>query len=113
MSRQIRKGPLLPWDREPDAILVNEWLPKQLGRELRRAEAQTFGRMCLEEWRKAHKGYGMPYTMRVGEDNSQRTVYLPEDLPTLFTALKRYRNSKSYKRIESEIKGEGNEHHQA
>lgn len=111
MSRQIRKGPPLPLDREGEAILTNKWLEHQLGRELRAAEAQTFGRMVLDEWRHRH-GLVMPYTMRVGEDSSQRTVYLPDDMPILFAALARYRKSKSYKRVQSEIKGERDEHHQ-
>lgn len=104
MSRQLRKGPPLPPDREREAILVNEWLERQLCRPLYGNEAQTFGRMCLDAWREQHGMNYQPYTMRVGEDSSQKTVYLPDDLPILFNALARYRNSKSYKRIESYLK---------
>lgn len=106
MSRQIRKGPTLPPGREPDAILTGAWLARQLGRPLRAAEAQTFGRMVLDAWREQHGMNYQPYTMRVGEDSSQKTVYLPEDAPILFDALHRYRNSKSYKRIQAEIRKE-------
>jgi len=46
----------------------------------------------------------LPYTVRI--DSSQKTAYLPEDLPLLHKALTRYTNSKSYQRIQTEIKGE-------
>lgn len=100
---QARKGPRLPLSRQGEAILAGPWLSTQLGRKLRAAEAQTFGRMVYDEWVKTHPGT-LPYTVRI--DSSQKTAYLPEDLPLLHKALTRYTNSKSYQRIQTEIKGE-------
>ncbi|NMM98101.1 hypothetical protein [Bifidobacterium olomucense] len=103
---QAKKGPLLPLARQGEAIFTNIWLKERLGRPLYAAEAQTFGRMCLDEWRYRF-GNRMPYTMRVGEDSSQRTVYLPEDIPLLVKAFDRYVKSKSYRRVQAELE----EHH--
>lgn len=75
---QARKGPRLPLSRQSEAILAGPWLSTQLGRKLRAAEAQTFGRMVYDEWAKTHPGT-LPYTVRI--DSSQKTAYLPEDLP--------------------------------
>ena len=75
---QARKGPRLPLNRQDEAILAGPWLSTQLGRNLRAAEAQTFGRMVYDEWAKTHPGT-LPYTVRI--DSSQKTAYLPEDLP--------------------------------
>ncbi|WP_065456981.1 hypothetical protein [Bifidobacterium breve] len=100
---QARKGPRLPLSRQDEAILAGPWLSTQLGRKLRAAEAQTFGRMVYDEWVKTHPGT-LPYTVRI--DSSQKTAYLPEDLPLLHKALTRYTNSKSNQRIQTEIKGE-------
>lgn len=106
---QARKGVPLPPDRYDDAILTPEWLTRQLGRPLQPSEAQTFGRMALDEWTRRHGTGYRPYTLRVGEDNSQRTVYLPEDTPILLTALERYRRSRTYQRAVSTRKGEHHE----
>ena len=100
---QARKGPRLPLNRQDEAILAGPWLSTQLGRNLRAAEAQTFGRMVYDEWAKTPPGT-LPYTVRI--DSSQKTAYLPEDLPLLHKALTRYTNSRSYKHIQTEIKGE-------
>ena len=64
----------------------------------RRSDAWVY-----DEWTKTHPGT-LPYTVRI--DSSQKTAYLPEDLPLLHKALTRYTNSKSYQRIQTEIKGE-------
>lgn len=77
---QARKGPRLPLNRLGEAILAGPWLSTQLGRRLRDAEAQTFGRMVYDEWAKTHPGT-LPYTVRI--DSSQKTAYLPEDMPLL------------------------------
>ncbi|OXM99900.1 hypothetical protein [Bifidobacterium vansinderenii] len=107
MSRQITKGKPVPPGRIGDVILANEWLAHQLGRPLRAAEAQTFGRMCLEALRRRYGQNLEPYTIRVGEESSQRTAYLhPENQPILMTALNQYRQCKSYKRIEAQIRAE-------
>lgn len=106
---QARKGVPLPPDRYDDAILTPEWLTRQLGRPLQPSEAQTFGRMALDEWTRRHGTTYRPYTMRIGEENSQRTVYLPEDTPILFAALERYRRSHTYQRAASIRKGEHHE----
>ncbi len=100
---QARKGPRLPLNRLGEEILVGPWLSTQLGRRLRDAEAQTFGRMVYDEWAKTHPGT-LPYTVRI--DPSQKTAYLPEDMPLLHKALTRYTNSRLYQRIQAEIKGE-------
>lgn len=100
---QARKGPRLPLNRLGEAILAGPWLSTQLGRRLRDAEAQTFGRMVYDEWAKTHPDT-LPYTVRI--DSSQKTAYLPEDMPLLHKALTRYTNSRLYQRIQAEIKGE-------
>lgn len=100
---QARKGQRLPLSRQDEAILAGPWLSTQLERNLRAAEAQTFGRTVYDEWAKTHPGT-LHYTVRI--DSSQKTAYLPEDLPLLHKALTRYTNSKSYQRIQAEIKGE-------
>lgn len=100
---QARKGPRLPLNRLGEAILAGPWLSTQLGRRLRDAEAQTFGRMVYDEWAKTHPGT-LPCTVRI--DSSQKTAYLPEDMPLLHKALTRYTNSRLYQRIQAEIKGE-------
>ena len=100
---QARKGPRLPLNRQDEAILAGPWLSTQLARNLPAAEAQTFGRMVYDEWAKTHP-CTLPYTVRI--DSSQKTAYLPEDLPLLHKALTRYTNSRSYKNIQTEIKGE-------
>lgn len=102
MSRQIRKGQKLPIDRLGEAILITQWLPKHLGRALQPNEAQVFGRMALDAWRHRYGPHSEPYTVRVGEDSSQKTAYMPEHLPVLEEALARYRKCKSYKRIKEE-----------
>lgn len=103
MPVQARRGPHVPDDRRGEVTIVNQWLPKRLGRPLRAAEAQTFGRMALDEWRKRYGSHLKPYTVRVGTDHSQKTAWLPEHMPLLESALARYRNSRSYKRIEAEL----------
>lgn len=107
MSRQIRKGKPVPPGRLGDVILANEWLAHQLGRPLSGAEAQTFGRMCLEAWRRRYGQHLEPYTIRVGEKSSQRTAYLhPENQPILMAALHQYRQCDTCKHVEAQIRAE-------
>lgn len=95
MSVQTSRGPMVPLQRRSEAFLASDWLAGQLGRDLRAGEAQVFGRIARDIYASTHAGIP-PYTLRVGKKSSQRTAFLPEDVPMLRRALDHYRRTDTF-----------------